>query len=325
MWRYFKIGKESTFGTAASTLVALDPKSESLKVSNELLTVESFIHRERLAAYPGPLKIDGDVDFFMQPFATARALAAVLGNPTITASPSSDAYSWEFTPQDTVPSWTIEIGYEVSGYAKQYVGLIGTKAQIEAPARELGTVTLSFVGKSISLVSPNAPALSDVKTGTPFSFVNGTVKADGSVVSTVEAISLTVNNGINTDAIPFGGRELGGIYVKGLDVEGTMDLAFTSWEWFQRLLGSTTATSPQTTLNPVSLELTFVGDSTGSSDSGYENYKLTIELPKVYINTSDLNAKQRDRILQRVEFQAVVDSSLGYSMKATLITTEGSL
>jgi len=101
-----------------------------------------------------------------------------------------------------------------------------------------------------------------------------------------------------------------------------MDLAFTSWDYYKRFYGSQTATEPSETPETVAIVLTATGGSTGSSVSGFENYKLTITMPKCKLDLSHANFDRRSRIVQRLGFEALHDTSSGYAVQVEIVNTK---
>jgi len=321
MAKYFGIGKESSYGVAVVPSVYIDPLNESLKGENVLLRQEAFIRRELSKIGAGPFRVSGDVEVVVIPDNIGKFLEGIFGKVTTTASPSSDAYKHEFEVNNTLPSYTIEIGYDVGSYAIQIPGAGFNELSLEAPAKEFVTARISVIGKTAKLESLSTPT---VITGRPFVFHDGEVKIDGSTVANVEAIRLTLSNNIDADVFYIGSRTLGAIKPQGFDITGTMDISFDNWDFYQKFLGSASATEPQDTLGSLSLELTFTGEATGSSDTGYEYKLLKIEIPEIYLSKDDIDISGRDRIVQKLEFTGVYNTSAGYAVKATLINTESS-
>ena len=250
-------------------------------MSSNIDLVEAFIRRELSKIGAGPFRVSGDVEVVVIPDNIGKFLEGVFGTVNTTTSPSGDAYKHEFTVGSSLPSYTLEIGYDVGSYAAQIPGAAFNELSLEAPAKEFVTARIGVVAKTISLESLSTPTIT---TGRPFVFHDGQVKIDGATVANVEAIRITMSNNIDTDVFYIGSRTLGAIKPQGFDITGTMDISFDSWDFFQKFLGSSSATSPQDTLNSLSLELTFTGEATGSSDAGYENKLLTIEVPEIYLS-----------------------------------------
>ncbi|RLE67001.1 MAG: hypothetical protein DRJ38_00075 [Thermoprotei archaeon] len=317
MARFIGLAEESSYGNAATIDHWIDVVSESITSDQQMIDVETAGLRARRYRVPGPYRVGGSFDMVVAPDNITLILKAALGSATTTDS-GGGAYKHEFTPADTLPSLTLEICPDVGSLSRQVVGVGITSLGFEATAREVLTASVDVIGQKESLVSPSSPTLPSLR---PFIFYEGALSLGGSDVANVEAFRFTIENDIPDDAYVLGSRFLPGLRVQGLTVSGDMDVAFLSWDLYKRFFGSATATEPQTSLESVSLTLTFTGESTGDSTSGYENYKLIAEFPKVYFDTSEANFDRRDRIVQSLGWTAIYDSSSGYICKITVINT----
>ena len=283
-----------------------------------MIDVETAGLRARRYRVPGPYRVSGSFDMVVAPDNIALLLKAGLGSVSTTAG-GGGAYKHEFTPADTLPSLTLEVCPDVGSRSRQIVGVGITSLGFEATAREVLTCSVDVLGQKETLVSPSSPTLPSLR---PFIFFEGSLSLGGSDVANVEAFRFTIENDIPDDAFVLGSRFLPGLRVQGMTVSGDMDVAFTTWDLYKRFFGNATASTPQTSLESVSLTLTFTGESTGDTTAGYENYKFIAEFPKVYFDTSEANFDRRDRIVQSLGWTAIYDSASGYICKLTVINTD---
>jgi len=321
-FRYLGLASETSFGTAASPIAFLDVTSVNIEPAREHFYRSSIARRAIRTKIEGPIREEGTIETDLNVDEQDKLLLYALGKVTTTSSPSVDAYKHELIPTGEPLPFTLEVGYELGTYARRIAGCFVTSLRIEAVQRELVTARFDITGRNESLVTPvSAPSFSTIA---PLSFTGASVEIAGSGVGSVEAFRLTIENDIDTDAFVLGDQFLPAIRPQGLNVEGELELAFESWTEYRRFLGAVTATSFQEQ-SPFSLKLDAKGASTGSTDPGYENYRLTIDLPKVFYDTAALELSERDRVTLTFGFRPIYDDSIKAPCKLTIINTHSSL
>jgi len=321
MTRYIAIAKEDSFGNEQTTFTEyLDAVRESVRPTHNIIEVETAgAGRSLRHILPGPYGLSGDIDFVVGPESIDYILYGATGDHTQTQDSGGNVYKHEYKPATTLPSFTIEICPDVGSspdYARRLIGCGFSSLRFEAVAREVLTCTASIVGKTEKLVTPSTPTFSTLR---PFYFADGQVKWNGTEIARIEAFRCTLENTIADDAFVLGSRFLPALITGPCNVTGDMDMQFLDWSYYQEFLGSSGATQPGTTIDSVSIELNFLGDSTGSSDAGFENYAFKIELPRVYLNTASPNFDRRERLVLSMEWSAAYDPSSGYVVKFTTV------
>jgi len=319
--RFIGIAEETTYGTAVSATDWIDVVSESITSEQGFIEVETAGMRERVKRVPGPYNVGGSFDMIVNADNITKLLKWLLGAAETTddgSSPTPLAYRHEFTPSQTLKSFTMEICPDVGNQSRQVVGCMVSSIAFEASARELLTASVDVIGQKDSLISPSTPTFSTLR---PFIFFEGVVSDGGNPISDVEAFRVTIENDIPDDAYVLGDRFRPDLTkrVQGMTVSGDMDIAFLDWDYFKKFYGSATATEPQTSITPLALKLTFTGESTSSSVEGFDKFLLEIDLPKVYLDTSEANFDRRDRIVQSLGYTAVYDAVAGYICKVTVV------
>jgi len=319
--RYIGLGKQTEFGTAVTPTQFIDVISESIKPEKEVVEYEVGTQREVIDKFIATWKYSGTIEMYAEPNQITDFLYGVFGDVTTISDGGSPevAYKHEFVPGTSLPFYTIEVVPNLANKARRVDSCVVQKVEFSCVAKEIATLSVDVVGRSETLTAPTSPSISRT---TPFIYHGGTVTVDDSTKSNVTSIKISVENEITDDLFtitdePF----IQDIPVHGVKVSGTMDIHVTDWEFYEYLLGAASATSPQKTMSPISISLALTGGSTGSSQSSFENYQLTIDLPKVYITDGPINFSKRERLAQSVSFEAVYDSSSGYVTKWTLINT----
>ena len=324
MVRFLGIGKESTYRTAVSATEYINIISESIAPDWDRVKLEEAGYRFATDKLPGGFKVTGDISLYVDAQTITKFLEGLLGNVSTTNDGEITAYKHTFTPANSLPSYTLEIFPEYpADYSRQIAGTGILSMRLEAEAGSPLTATIGVLGAKEELITPSSPTPSFANTS-PLPFNNSSVEIEDSAVATVEAFRLDVSNGIPDDAFVLNDMFLPALRLEGGEIMGEMDIAFTSWDYYKLFYGSSSATEPSETPDTVKIELIATGGSTGSGTAGYENYKLAITLPKCRLDTSNANFDRRSRIVQRLGFEALHDTSSGYAIQIEVVNTKSS-
>jgi len=324
MTRFIGIGKESTYRTAVTVTEYINVISESIVPDWDRVRLEEAGYRFATDKLPGGFKETGNIDLYVDAESISKFFEGLLGDVSTDDDGASPpvAYKHTITPATSLPSYTLEIFPESpADYSRQVSGVGILSMRLEAEAGSPITATVGILGAKEELISPSSttPTFANVS---PLPFNNSSVEMDDSAIATVEAFRLDISNTIPDDAFVLNDMFLPALRLEGGEITGEMDLAFTSWSYYQQFYGSSSATEPSETPDTVKIELIATGGSTGSSGTGYENYKLTITLPKCRLDTSNANFDRRSRIVQRLGFEALYDTSSGYAIQVEIVNTK---
>lgn len=325
--RYISVEREGGYGVyRGNNLQYIDIVSESVAPDQGMIDIETAGEREWRYRVPGAYSIGGDIDLVVNADNITRFLWWCLGSK-VSTDDGSDHYKHIFESAQEFDSFSMNIAPAVqdtapgglAGYAmRRVVGCAVTSIAFEAVAREALTATVSVIGQQDSLVADaQSPSFSTVR---PFIFYEGAVSVQGSQIANVEAFRVTIDNEVADDAFVLGSRFLPALRIQGITITGSMDLAFENWDMYRYFYnGTSTGSSPGTsTLNSIELDLTFTGQSLGGAGD-YANYKLQLNLPQCYLDTTAANFDRRDRIVQSVDFTATYDDVDGYTLQATVV------
>ena len=299
MNNYVKIGRESTFGTEASYIKYIDALSEGLKPDNSLKDIEPVISRAKYDALPGEFKATGDIEMVVRPNTILWLLDGVFGAPVTVDN--TTYYEHFFYVNNSIPSFTLQIGYDQASVEKEWLGTVFTKISLASKARDLVLATGSVVSKTMNVNAFSAPDFSSMSLATPFTFQGGVVKIGGSTIATIESLTIDSKNGVKEDFIPIGTRTLQGILPGAADVSGSAELVFQNSDLLKQFLGSASATSPQDTLNSTTIQLTYTGPEIGTTGV---NMSMDINIPKVYFKTHTANLSKRDIVMEKIDWEA---------------------
>lgn len=319
--RYFAMAKETSYGSSATISSTeaqyFDLVSESIAPDQGMIDIRTAGYRSMRKRVPGGYVLEGSVDFIGDPNEIATLVAFTFGqiSDVSTASDASGTATYKYTmePEQELDSFTAHIAPAVTDGTDTYklreaVGGGITGLTLEAAANDILTATADMVFKKDKIITDSineagsAPGFSDVD---PFVFTQGSVTLGGDPQSDVEAFSLSFENDIDTEAFVIGSRFLPGLRIQGFDVTGSLDLAFENWAAYQKFLGSSSRVMPDDENDSYALVLEFEGGTTGNTGAAdYSNYKMTITLPEVWLDTTEASFDARDRIVQSIEFTA---------------------
>jgi len=318
--RYIAVASEAAYGEAwgGGPTQYMDVISESVVPDHGMLDIQTAGYKERRLRVPGPYSLGGDIELVGNVDDLGTALDFTLG--TRSGGIGASVYRWYLTPSQTIPDFKMKIAPAVvdttlANYAsRRCVGGMSTAISLEAIAREALTATWSVAFQQdamavSSVVPPAAPGFSTVR---PLIFYEGAVQFgthdawEEDPVANVEAFRCTIENDIDVDATVLGNRFLPGIRTQGITVSGDMDISFEDWDMYRWFYAGTQAGSaPTTTIAANSLVLTMLGVGTGDATAGFQNYKLMIECPSVYLDVSEANFDRRERTVEGITWNAV--------------------
>jgi len=301
--RYVALGKESSFGTEASPTRYIDLARESFGTRHDWIIPELASARWPKYALKGPIRVEGSLDMYVRPDNIGEVLLAALGSvntsqPDATNAPS--VYLHEFTPADSLPSYTIHVVSEVTG--RKFLGCVVRRLELTVAAgAELLGASLDVVGKEEQALTPGTPSFSTLPF---FSFADLVEFLVGGSAVSIKALSVRIENDLVDDFYRLGDRKLPEIPVRGLTVEGSFDVKFEDRTHLDRFLNA----------EETSIKATFRGPEI---EAGYYN-ELIIDLPRVVYTTAGANIDRREVMVEGVEFRALYDETAGYIVKISL-------
>jgi len=308
MVRYLAMGKEASFGQEATSLRYLDLASEDLKTEHEWMMPELAAFRWKRYALKGTLRVSGSISTYAQFASLGDFLLAALGSistgqPDPANAPS--VFKHEFTPGEGLPSYTIMVASEVTG--RKFLGCVCSSLELSLAVGELLGVSFEVVGQREEAFTPAEVELDS----SPFISFTDLVSCEvGGEAVGLEALELTISNDLVEDAFEIGSRYLPEVPVQGLEVAGSFDLKFKDRKHLDRFLDG----------QETSLHIRFEGPEI---EGGYK-YALELDMPRIIYKSAGANVSTRERLVERVEFEAIYDPTAGYVIKAILQNREGS-
>jgi len=323
--KYLKLQRESVFSgsviTGESNAYYIDIVDESMNPDQGFIDAETAGFLEPRLRLPGGYIVTGDIGLLVDAHSILPILHAFCGASEVSAgSIAAGVYSHVFKPSlkpltlRATINPNVEETYGSDTYKSRALRGFAIKSiEISAAAREACTMTITCQAALDKLADRDASVT--FPTVRPFSFTDGVLSQLGGEDITVESITIRAERIIADDNFVIGSRFLPFLHAAGVSVSGSFDLGFRDWKTFRKFWGSASATGPEASPSSYALHLKFEGDIA----DGDKRYTLDIEVPKVYLDTTNANIDRRERIVQSVDFTGLYDTDSGYAIKFKVI------
>jgi len=324
MPQYLGLAKETTFGQYVSPNRWFNIRTESIKLEKETIRELTIAHRVPTVLGKPVYKVTGGFETVVEPKYIGALLEACLGSVTTTSDGGTPPrYKHEFTPSETLPSLSIEVGATQPNIVKKCSGVGVKSMEFDFAPTEIVTCSVDIVGKQLeSATTLSTPSFSNLN---PFvSTLTGCqVLIDNSVVGYVEALTLRIENTIDEDYFVIGSPTMPRLSIGDLRITGSMDITVMDTQLFNLFIsGSKTSGTPSENIPSMSLVATLIGDSTGGSGE-YAYYTLKFELGEVVITSLEWGLDRRERKVYGIEFESVKwDLTNKKPIKVTLVNKE---
>ena len=303
MARYIGFDEEASYAdTWAAPVKFINVESEDIRPNQNPIYVQGTRARDVHFHVGGRFDLAGSIAFPVDPLDIPMLLKAVLGDSTPTLL-GTTAYKHAIRAADIIPSLRAEICDDSIQWRK-LIGIGVNRLTIEAAMNDIVKGTADLICNSEEIVTTTTgttPAYGDQP---PFVFHQaGTTKIEAGAVTTMEAIRITIENNLVPDVTRLGNRFLKGLYPQNRTISGTADFSFDDATQYQRVLGTTDALTPTVPLEAYDIEVQL--DSTIEIETSYP-YSLRIYIPKAIFAATGVPLRTRDRIVQPVEWRAVL-------------------
>jgi len=305
--RYFRLGKETAYGTPASSFV--DIRAESIELvfdpnftyhrtvegGRRLQTAQSARHNSA-----GPVNL-----FPVYDKGLGEILHMLLGKVATVENEAGVRYTHTFEPlpniTDTVkmPSYTVAKGLD-DITEEQYPGCSVSNLRIEANPGDFVKLIPQMFGKK-----PTTPAIASGLSFSSLDYINAgqvVTQTLNAVTTKFEALSFDIVGGAFPDFKP-GSKEPDGIDLNPVDVKVNFTTRFLAEQDLTDFLDATQK----------ALVYKWQGPTLGSG-----NYSLQIDIPKMNFDEGDIRVNQQERLVQAKRVTAIEDAVNGL-IKFTLV------
>ena len=315
------IGQETTFGVNVDPTHFIDMKSEDLKGDEGMIKPDTCSgQRSRRRILPGPISLAGGFNILAQLDGfLGLALKGLFGQVT-TIDLTGGAYKHKYTAlnQSKLPSYTVykdmlaEV-WSISGFTFSEVTLDG-KVGAE--------VDLAFKGvaKQQSIISRYSSTIT-YPSSEPITWADASVTWAGAANTEFENMSLKINNDIEAVRTHNNSRFINRAVAKTFEVEGSFEVEYNDDMFRNPLWGSASNTTPQRSIYPVELKISYVSLEEISSSGQY--YSLIITIPSTVLTAVEpVNSGPNNRIMMPMAFTAKTDGTK--SIQVELINGDAS-
>jgi len=280
---------------AAAAAHAVDQVSEDISEEHGFVYTQTSakrVHRNRLL---GPRVSGGEIAVPMYTRGTPTLIYYALGGVVTVSEAAGPPENFKHTisPASSVPSFRLAVGKDLKEH--QYVGCAVKSLKIDYSVSEPAMATLDLlVRKELAPATLQTPTFPDydVKERT-FLGTEVTVKVNDVSIGYVRSLSIDISNDLVEDNHSFGSRFLPDLRVQGLEITGTVTIAFSDIARYNDVLNETE--------NKFSFQF-----STGVFDSaGYRNCEII--LPKISYDSGKLPTDENKEFVLEVNFTAEVD------------------
>ena len=283
--------------SAGALAHAIDQVSEDISEDHGYVYVQTSAKRLARSRLLGPRVLGGEIAAPLYTRGTPTLLYYALGSVTTTepvSMLSPPNFKHDITPGTTIPAFRMAVGKDLKEH--QFVGCAMKGVKIDYSVGDPALCTFDLlVRKELSppetLQTPTFPDYDVVER--TFLGTEVTAKVDGGSVGYIRSLSIDISNDLVEDNFSFGSRELPDLRVQGLEVTGTVTIAFDDILRYQDVLDET----------EVKLEFLFKTGTLGMAD--YR--QVEIVLPKVSYDTAKLPTDSNKEFVLELNFTAEID------------------
>ena len=301
MARYFGLGKQSAFGSAATPNKFIDVISSDHSPVFEKDYPPTLQSRQVVLSFPLHKYSEVEVESRIWPEGGfEHVLMAVFQKVTTTTLDATNGvYQHLFQPAewgDTITYYTLETGADVT--AIRSINCVGDGIEFSFSRDAPPSFTATFIGDEGQAVSQTTPAYPTVR---PFYNSDTSAEIGGSPVELIEASIEVANNLERRHDLS---ASLRAIELTGLEVSGSFSMRFQSTTHLSRFLSG----------NETSLKITLTGPVAG----GAYNYMLELELPRIVYDAWGGEVSAGELLVEDVDFVALKPTT-GQAITAKLI------
>ncbi|AFG37630.1 phage tail tube protein [Spirochaeta africana] len=294
-----QVGKETTYGQAATPTVQMNFLSESLTQEIIRETEDSLV----LAKTKRSMDVmshnsSGDFNVILKPENLKQLLHLAMGVESSPAAKDGTDFTYEhqFTligAEGSLPSFTAVIDRKVAVPA--YTGLKVSTLSMEASSGDYIRMTASLQGsgkeEAGSLENLDAPVLK------AFRFVNGSLTIDGTEFAQVTAVNLNIDNQLDE-----GEQTLGSGYYRDEGEHNEREVSVSIDCFYNAAANTIREEKYKADGATAAISMTF---ETPEEIEPGEKYRFTVELPNVVITDASPNVAGREKIDLTIEGEAL--------------------
>ena len=329
-------GDETTYGTE---VIVDQPiglvQSVTPTEKNNLLKIRTLGgSRDYSNIVPGKFEVSGSFEYYLQ---GAAFLRMVIGEDTASTATIDSGPKTYYTGTtlsylhimgsaaspnaDDFPSFTLEFaddeGDETKNIIRTYSGCRVNNTTISGTVDAPVKIAVDWIGQKVSVSSASATSVSEA-TVDPYVFYQGqvyvsadtadstTVIDDGDRVCLLSGFDFTINNNLEASWYISGTcdstqniRALKNLIPKGRDYSASLQLDFSNKAMYQKFLGSTSATSPESTLTSYTAVIDLIRSGNIGTPAMTDDW-MRIVMGNVKFDTNDISGAPEDIVSQKL-------------------------
>lgn len=295
------IGKETTFGTAATVGTFLPVKSVELNTDPQVYYPEEIRNsRSKAKGIPMGQKHEGSLEMDVESVSIGHLLLGALGEVSTTGT---GPYVHTFEPGNTLPSFTLEKYDTIMSQVVAGLKMDKLSLSVEAGGDGVMTAEVDLKAQSVTDGTASTPNYTDKS---PFAFHQVTVTKGGSANEDIRSVSLEIANNLKDDQYTLrASKDVSSINEGMREVTGSVEMFFKTKADYLAFMNGTED----------SLSLSFAAGAD----------QLVVELPKISYDSFEVPmGGADDEIMASLEFTALLDAAKGYEIKAELTNSVAS-
>ncbi|MCK5358331.1 MAG: hypothetical protein KAJ48_08040 [Elusimicrobiales bacterium] len=313
---YVAMDREVTYGTYTTNttaLTAVEALSCSFKTNIKSIKLPAITtNRGFSRRVMTDKEVGGTLETYGHPNESILVLVSGLGGALSTTTLSTGAYSHVLNAGNfgsSIPSVCFNVR-KGSAQTWRYSGGRVNTLKLSAEVGDMLKISADYIFKDSTQVSDDQSANLSLTSHIPFSFEGGAFTYSG-VSEKITGFELSINNNLVSDknARALGQNTLQVLPALRRDVEFKITQRMDTTTTWTRFTSGTNAAA----------QLVFTGATLTAANTN----KLTIDLPKVFYQTPDVELSSPDEILMSdINYDVVVDAphtSTGYDVKVTVI------
>lgn len=291
---------ESTYGTPpGSGYVFLPVKTFGLKRDRPFEKDPRLgLGRGGQALYQGRISCSGPVVVPVDVANIGYWLRQFLGSPSTTGT---GPYTHVFTSGGaSLPSMSLEAQHSSASTFEMFDGVYGSSIAFGLADDGEAIATLDLVGADCTKAGSTAAGSPSSETYEAFRQFYGSLQLDSSDLGDVLSASFTYDNGLNIERLVNGAAKIDEPDLGDDMVTGQIDMRFADATLYDKAVAAT------------SVDLDFIYEISASK-------KLTVSIPEVYLTPTSPPVDGPGGLNISFSFEAVVNTSAGHKLQATLI------
>lgn len=299
--RWIKIGEEEVaYGTLSTeTFKCMPYRTLDIQPNQNPIAIEESDERMKTGYMFGGFVGSGPLVLSGRPDNIGWFLKWTMGGYNA-AGAQTDLYLHEFSQGESIESFSLEecVGLGIQG--RFLLGCVSKRLTLESVMNGPMLATVDMQVRKEYLDSQTS--ITGLPAIRPFALHDAVVQAPSGTTLKCESIRVNIENTIPDDAHTSGSRLLPDVSLEGFAINGELELRFESWAQRRRFYGAAVSEplEPQEEVRTVDLSIIWTGPVAATDD-----YRLDITLPAVMLTENPLATSQRERLKQRLTFEAI--------------------